>query len=143
MIDLQNVSIAFASVGLSVTGVATPRSLRETVRLTALVGGDEAGVLTVRAEPQMEGCGGLGTIATIACSARNAGRGAATATLGAALTARYQGQLLRDLAGHQTLRLGAGARSFDFRGEVLHVIATARGVSIAARFDAGGGGGDH
>jgi hypothetical protein len=143
VIDVRDVSVALASTGMAVTGIATPRSVREGVHLTVQFGGDESGVLSIRAESQTESCTGLGMGATIACNARNAGRGAAAAALAAALTARYQGQMLRDLAGSQTLRVDVGAHHFEFSGEVSHVTTTARGLSIAAHFAAPGGGAGH
>jgi hypothetical protein len=148
VMDLQNVSLAAAPNGLMVTGFVTPRSVHETARLTVLAGGDEARVASVRSEAQLENCAGLGTLAAMACNARNAGRGAAAAGLSAALTQKFQGQLLRDLAGPQAWRFDVGGDRRDrghwieIQGALQHVTPGGRGVSLGGRF-AGTGGAAH
>lgn len=139
VVDLQSAAIAGAGGGVTVTGWATPRSIRETARLTVQAGGAELGVIGIRADAQLENCTALGMLAAIGCNTRNAGRNAAAAAFGAALANRYQGQLVRDLAGPQELRFDAGGRRFELRGDLLHLGGGARGLSIGARLAPGAG----
>ena len=89
---------------------------------------------------QLESCSGLGSLAALGCNTRNAGRNAAAAGLGAALTQKYQGQVVRDLAGAQTLRFEVGNRRLELQGDLLHVASGTRALVVAGRFVAGGGG---
>ncbi|MES1207667.1 MAG: hypothetical protein ABUS79_17150 [Pseudomonadota bacterium] len=147
VIDVQGVALAgvgggggVGTGGLTVTGSATPRSLRETARVTVQVGGGETRVLSIRADAQMESCSGLGVLAALACNTRNAGRNAAAGAFGAAMTQRYQGQAVRDLAGPQVFRFDVGGRRLELRGELSRMAAGARGLAATARLTTGDGG---
>jgi hypothetical protein len=137
VIDVQNVSIAPAGPGVMVTGAATPRSIRETVRLTVQTGGADLRVTSLRADPQLENCAGLSVLAAIGCNTRNAGRGAAAAAFGAAMTQKLQGQLVRELAGPQDFRFDGGTRRLTLQGDLRYTGAGPRGLSFGARLAAG------
>lgn len=137
VIDLQHASVTGAGGGVSLTGVATPRSVRETARLTVQAAGAELRVASMRADAQLESCAALGVLAAIGCNTRNAGRIAAAAAFGAAMTGKYQGQLVRELAGTQEFRFDAAGRRLELRGDLLHVGAGPRGLSVSARFGSG------
>jgi hypothetical protein len=132
-IDVADLAAAGNGAGLTVTALATPRTLRQSARLTVDAVGDDLEVLQVRADPVLEDCGTRPFIDRIACSTRNAGRSAAASTLAGALTQRYQRQLVRTLAGPQDLRFDAGGRTVAVRGDLLRVAPAARGISVTAR----------
>ena len=140
VVDVQNASVTGSAGGLTVAAMATPRSIRESVRLTVQAGGADLRVGGVRADAQLESCGGLGTLAAIGCNARNAGRNAAAGAFAATMTRKYQGQLVRELAGPQELRFEIGDRRVDLQGDLLHLASGPRGLSAVARLAPGGQG---
>jgi hypothetical protein len=146
VIDLQNLSVIPASgASALVVGTATPRSVRETVRMTVAIGGAELKVTGLRADAQLENCAALGTLAAMACNARNAARNTAAAALAAALSQKYQGRLVRDLAGPQAPSIEAGGRRVELRGELTRATLGPRGLLLWGRLGPGGAatGGGH
>ena len=138
VIDLQNASVTGSPGGLTVTGMATPRSVRESVRLTVQAAGADLRVGGVRADAQLENCGGLAVLAAIGCNTRNAGRNAAAGAFGAAMTQKYQGQLVRELAGTRQFRFDVGDHRWELSGDLLHLASGPRGLSVVARLASGG-----
>jgi len=138
-IDIQNVSLAGQGAGelarLTLTGNATPKSVRETMRWTVVVAGEPLRVSSVQAAAQLEGCAGLGTMAAIGCNVRNGARAAAAETFAAALTQKYQGQFVHDLASPQSLRFNVAGQRIDLRGDLVKTLFSARGLSAAAHLD--------
>lgn len=137
VVDLQNASVSGSSGGMTLTGTATPRSVRESVRLTVQAGGADLRVAAVRSDAQLEDCGGLGVLAAIGCNARNAGRNVAAGAFASAMTQKYQGQLVRALAGTQGLRFELENRRLELRGDLLHLASSPRGLWAVARFTPG------
>ncbi|HEY5283638.1 MAG TPA: hypothetical protein VIM14_12685, partial [Polyangia bacterium] len=86
------------SARVTVAGTATPRSIRETMQWSLLLGGDPLLVSSGKFSAQFEDCSGLGTMAALSCNVRNGARGAAAEGFGSALTQRYQGQPVHELA---------------------------------------------
>lgn len=147
VIELQNLSIgAGAGASAVVAGAATPRSMRETVRLVVAIAGGDVRVGALRAEAQLESCAALGTLAAIGCNARNAARNTAAAALAAALTQKYQGRLVRELAGLQSRTIDFGGARVELRGELTRTALGPRGLLVWGRLApgaAGAGGGGH
>jgi hypothetical protein len=131
--DVQNASVRGGAGTVAVTALASSRTLPESARVTVTASGDDLRVGTVHGDAQLENCAGLGMIASVACSARNAARNAAATALGTSATERYRGQLLRELAGPQELHLGIARRDLKLTGELLRIAATARGLVVGAR----------
>lgn len=139
VIDVQDLSIAPAGATAVVTGNATPRSLRETARLTVVVGGAELKVLSLRADAQLENCGALGALAAIACNTRNAARNT-VAALATAASQKYQGRLVREVAGAQSLSLDVATVRLSLSGELVRTTLGPRGLLLWGRLSPGGGG---
>ena len=135
--DVQNASMRGSPGNVAVTALASPRSLPESARVTVTASGDDLRIGTVRGDAQLESCAGLGMIASVACSARNAARNAAATALGTSATERYRGQPLRELAGPEELHLGIARRDLKMTGELLRIAATARGLVVGARLTPG------
>jgi hypothetical protein len=139
IVDVQNLSISFgASGGAALVGLATPRSLRETVRITVGVSGPDLKVVSVRADAQLENCATVGGLSAITCNARNAARSTAAAAVGAAASQKYQGRLVRELAGSQTLVIDFGGRRVGLTGELTRTAGGPRGLTVGARLAPGG-----
>jgi hypothetical protein len=133
-VDVRNVSLAATGGGgIAIAGMATSRAVPESGRVTVTAGGGDLQVATIRVDPQLENCGGLGGFASLACNARNAGRAGAAAALGATATDRYQSQLVRELAGPQELRCGVARHDLRLGAELQRIAAGARGLSVSAR----------
>ena len=144
VIDLQNLSIApGGGASALVVGTATPRSVRETVRMVVAIAGSDLKVTALRAEPQLENCATLGTLAAITCNARNAARNTAAAALTAALSQKYQGRLVRELAGPQVRTVDFGGPRIELRGELTRTALGPRGLLLWGRLAPGGLGGGH
>lgn len=133
VVDLQSLALVGGTSGVTVSGLATPRALRESARVTAQASGGDLRVVAVRADAQLESCAGQGMLANMACNARNAARTAAATALASGASARYQGQLVRELAGAQSMRFELGGRRFRLDGELLRLAAGAAGLSLSAR----------
>lgn len=140
MIELQSLSLAPASAAGSATlgGAATPRSLRETARLTVLVAGPDLKVMALRADAQLENCAALGVLAAIACNTRNAARNSAAA-LATAVCQKYQGSLVRELAGPQALSVDFEKRRLELRGLLTRAAVGPRGLMVWGRLSSGAG----
>ena len=137
VVDLQNASVSGTSGGMMLTGTATPRSVRESVRLAVQAGGADLRVAAVRADAMLENCGELGVLAAIGCNTRNAGRNVAAGAFAAAMTQKYQGQLVRELPGTQGFRFELGNRRLELRGDLLHLASSPRGLWAVARVTPG------
>jgi hypothetical protein len=139
-VDIQNVTLVGQGAGelarLTLTGNATPRSVRETMRWTLVLAGEPLRVLSVQAAAQLEDCSGLGTMAAIGCNVRNGARAAAAETFAAALTQKYQGQFVHDLASPQSLRFNVAGQPIDLRGDLVKILFSARGLAAAAHLEA-------
>lgn len=140
VVDVQNVSVAGVTGGVALLGTATPRSLRETARVTAQAGGPDLRVWSIRAEAQLENCAGLSVLPSISCKTRNAARAAAAEAFGATMTQKYQNRLVRELAGPQVLRWDVGSRRLELRGNLVHLGPNGRGLTVGARLTSGDGG---
>lgn len=141
IVDVQNLSMSFGVSGAAaLVGMATPRSLRETVRITVGVGGSDLKVISVRADAQLENCAAVGGLTAIACNARNAARSTAAAAVGAAASQKYQGRLVHELAGSQTLAIDFGGPRVSLTGQLTRMAAGPRGLMIGARLASGGTG---
>jgi hypothetical protein len=136
-IEIQNVLLSGTGTGenarLSLEGTATPRSVRETLRWNLLATGEPLRLSTIRASAQMEDCSALGTMAALGCNARNVARTAAAEAFAQALTRRYQGQLVHELASPIDLRFSIAGQRIVLRGDLLRTSFSARGFSATAR----------
>ena len=137
IVDVQNASIRGSPGNVAVTALASPRSLPESARVTVTASGDDLRIGTVGGEAQLESCVGLGMVASVACSARNATRNATATALGTSATERYRGQLLRELAGPEELHFGIARRDLKMTGELVRIAATTRGFMVGARLTPG------
>lgn len=135
--DVRNASVRGGPGNVTVTALASPRSLPESARVSVTASGDDLRVGIVRGDAQLESCADLGMIASVACTARNAARTAAATALGTSATERYRGQLLRELAGPEDLHLGIARRDLKMTGELLRIAGTARGLVVGARLTPG------
>jgi hypothetical protein len=142
-VDLDKLSATQEGTGLTIRGDASPRSMRETVHVTVFVDGEDLRVSSVRAEGQGDDCAGLGAVARMACNLRGSARGVVAEALGAALTQRFQGQLVRELAGQQAFRFAVGGQTLEVRGDWLHLGFGTGSLSGLARVGTGGSGNEH
>lgn len=134
VIDLENLTMTQDGLGLTIRGNATPRSIRETVRMTIALDGEDLRVTSVRAQGHMEDCAGQGVFAGVACNLRNSARDGVVGVLAGALAQRYQGQLVRELAGPRELGFSVGIRRLKARGDLLRLGCSAGVLSAVARF---------
>jgi hypothetical protein len=138
VVDLEKLTIAQDKSGLTIHGNATPRSIREAVRFTVTMNGDDLRLASVLTQGQMENCAGQGAFATLTCNLRNSAREGIAGALGATLSQRYQGQLVRELVGQRELGFSVGVRRLELRGDLLRLGCGAGVLSATARFGAGG-----
>lgn len=136
-VEVRNVSLSGEGSGersrLTLTGQATPSSIRETVRWTVVSGGDPMRLSSIQIAAQMEDCAGLATMAAVGCSVRNGARSAAAEGFAGSLTQRYQGRAVHDLSSPQTLRFSVAGERFILTGDLLRMAFAARGIAIAAK----------
>jgi hypothetical protein len=136
-VEIRNVSLSGEGSGerarVTLTGQATPSSIRETVRWTVAAAGDPMRLSSIQIAAQMEDCAGLGTMAAVGCNVRNGARSAAAEGFAGSLTQRYQGRAVHDLGSPQTLRFTVAGERFILSGDLLRMTFGARGISIAAR----------
>lgn len=136
-VEIRNVSLsgegAAERARLTLTGQATPSSIRETVRWTVTSGGDPMRLSSIQIAAQMEDCAGLGTMAAVGCSVRNGARSTAAEGFAGSLTQRYQGQAVHEMGSPQTLRFTVAGERFALSGDLLRMTFGARGISIAAK----------
>jgi len=138
-VEVRQASLAGSGSGesarLAVTGNATPRSIRETMQWTMALGGDPLLVSSGQFSAQLEDCAGLGTMAALSCNVRNGARGAAAEAFGSALTQRYQGQPVHELASPLNLRFQVAGRRIELRGDLLRLRFGPRGLSATGRLE--------
>ena len=136
-IEVRQVSLAGSGSGesarLTVAGTATPRSIRETMQWTLLLGDDPLLVASGRFSARIEDCSGLGTMAAISCNVRNGARGAAAEAFGSALTQRYQGQPVHELASPLGFRFQVSGQRIELRGDLLRFAFGPRGLFASGR----------
>jgi len=121
------------SARLTVAGNATPRSIRETMQWTLLLSGDPLLLSSGKFSAQFEDCSGLGTMAALSCNLRNGARGAAAEGFGSALTQRYQGQPIHELASPLNLRFQVAGQRIELRGDLLRFAFGPRGLFASGR----------
>jgi hypothetical protein len=136
-VEVRNVSLSGEGSGerarLTLTGQATPSSIRETVRWTVSSGGDPMRLSSIQIAAQMEDCAGMTTMAAVGCSVRKGARSAAADGFAGSLTQRYQGRAVHDLASPQSLRFTVAGERFILAGDLLRMAFTARSIAIAAK----------
>jgi hypothetical protein len=136
-IELRNLSLSLAGSGdggrLGLSGDASPRSMRESMRWTLTATGEPLRVSALRMVADQEDCDGLGTMAAVACKVRNGARTAGAEALATSLTQRYQGQMVHELAGAQDLHLSVAGQRLGLRGEIVRMGVGPRGLWVAAR----------
>jgi hypothetical protein len=136
-VEIRQVSLAGSGAGesarLTLSGTATPRTIREIMQWTVGLGGDPLLVSRGQFSAQLEDCSGLGTMAALACNLRNGARGAAAEAFGASLTQRYQGQPVHELASPLNLRFEVAGQRVELRGDLLHLGLGPRGLSASGR----------
>jgi hypothetical protein len=136
-VELQNVSIGGEGAGegarVTLTGNATPTSIRETMRWTMASQGDPLRVSSAKIAAQMEDCSGLGTMAAVACNVRNGARNAAAEAFAASLTQRFQGVPVHQLASPQTLRFSVADQRVILTGDLLRMTFSSRGLAVNAK----------
>jgi hypothetical protein len=141
-VDVQNVSASVSGSGesarLTVVGDASPRSMRETMHWTVAAAGEPLRVSLLRMSAELEDCAGLGTMAALACNARNGVRGTAADGFAAALTQKYQGQLVHELASPLDLRFTVAGQRLQLRGDLLRMKISPRGLSATAKLSPSG-----
>jgi hypothetical protein len=139
-IDLRNISVQSTGRGaaakVTVTGAATPRSIRETVQWTVNLAGDPLLVSSVRAVAQLEDCAGQGALAGIACDLRNGGRSTAADAFAATLTNRYGGQAVHVLASPLDTRFTVAGRRLHLSGDLLRVAGGRAGLAATGNLSA-------
>jgi hypothetical protein len=139
-IEIRRVSLAGSGGGesarLTVSGTATPRSIRETLQWTLALGGDPLLMSTGQFSGQHEDCAGLATMAALSCNLRNGARVAGAEAFGSALTQRYQGQPVHELASPLNLRFEVAGQRIELRGDLLRLSFGPRGLTAAGRLGA-------
>jgi hypothetical protein len=128
IVEVSDVRVAAQGSGLQVTGTATPRSLRQSMRLAADLAGEDLEIAELRVDAELEDCSGVGLLQKVGCNARNAARSAAAEAAAAGLRQRYRGRLVRDLVGAQRIDLGLAGQPLELRAEPLRF--TARGGAV-------------
>jgi hypothetical protein len=118
---------------LALGGRATSRSMKESQRLVIESAGPDLKIAEVRATPELEDCSAATSLNALGCSARNAARSAAATALASAMTARYQGQPLRNLVTPPPYSLEIGGRHLTLRTVPLRARATASGPVVYGR----------
>jgi hypothetical protein len=115
-IALSDLHVARGGPGLVVTARATSVSVGEPFDVAVELGGADLQIADSRVSPVLEDCSRVGVIERLACSARNAGRGAAAQALAAALRQQVQGKLVRMLLGTRSFSLDLGGRAVTVTG---------------------------
>jgi len=132
IVEVADVRVAAQGAGLQVTGMATPRSVRQPLRVTADLAGEDLQIAEVRVDAQLEDCSGVALLQRVACNARNAARSAAGEAVAAALRQQYRGRLVRDFIGGQRIDLGIAGQPLPLQAEVLRLGARGSVVQIDA-----------
>ncbi len=133
VVEVRALQLSGGDGALTVRGRATPRALRETVRLAIEASGADLKITEVRAEPELEDCAALSTLAALGCRARNTARVAAVAAVASGMTARYKGQLLRVLLAPPPFSFELGGRRLTLRVTPSRARATPAGLIVSGR----------
>jgi hypothetical protein len=136
-VEIRQVLLSGSGAGesarLTASGTTTPRTVRETMPWTLALSGDPLRVSLAQFSGQFEDCAGLGTMAALGCNVRNGARGAAAEAFGSALTQRYQGQPVHELASPLNLRFELAGQRIVLRGDLLKLAFGPRGLSATGR----------
>jgi hypothetical protein len=136
-VEIRQVALTGSGAGesarLTVSGTATPRTIRETMPWALTLVGEPLVVSTAQFSGQLEDCAGLGTMAALGCNVRNGARGAAAEAFGSTLTQRYQGQPAHELASPLGFRFHVAGQRIELRGDLLRLGFGPRGLSAAGR----------
>jgi hypothetical protein len=124
--------VAAQGAGLQVTGTATPRSVRQPLRVVADLAGEDLQIAEVRVDAELEDCSGVGLLQKVACNARNTARSAAAEVVAAGLRQQYRGRLVRDFVRGQRIDLGLAGQPLTLQAEVLRLGARGSIVQIDA-----------
>jgi hypothetical protein len=132
IVEVADVRVVAQGAGLQVTGMATPRSVRQPLRVVADVAGEDLQIAEVRVDPELEDCSGVGLLQKVECRARNAARTAAAEVVAAGLRQQYRGRLVRDFVGAQRIDLGLAGQPLPLQAEVLRLVARGSSVQVDA-----------
>jgi len=134
-IEIRSIQIAGGEATLSVSGRATSRAVAETALVHIESAGPDLRLSQVRAEAELENCGGQGGVADARCNIRNATRGPAAAALAAALTSRYRGQALRTFIAPPPFSFDLGGRRMTLRLVPTRASSTGSSLIIHGKAD--------
>ena len=129
-IEVRGLQLSGKDGNLAVGGRATSPAMKESQRLVIEAAGPDLKISEVRAEAELEGCGADASLAALSCRARNGARSAAAAAVGSAMTARYRGQLLRNLLAPPPYSFEISGRHLTLRLAPLRARATASGPIV-------------
>jgi hypothetical protein len=132
IVEVADVRVAAQAAGLQVTGTATPRSVRQPLRVAADLAGEDLQIAELRVDAELEDCSGVGLLQKVACNARNTARSAAAEAVAAGLRQQYRGRLVRDFVGAQRIDLALAGHSLPLHAEVLRLRARGSLVQIDA-----------
>jgi len=132
IVEVADVRVAAQAAGLQVTGTATPRSVRQPLRVAADLAGEDLQIAELRVDAELEDCSGVGLLQKVACNARNTARSAAAEAVAAGLRQLYRGRLVRDFVGAQRIDLALAGHSLPLHAEVLRLRARGSLVQIDA-----------
>jgi hypothetical protein len=132
IVEVSDVRLAAQDAGLQVTGTATPRSVRQPLRVAADLAGEDLQIAEIRVDAELEDCSGVGLLQKVACNARNAARSAAAEAVAASLRQQYRGRLVRDFVGAQQIDLGLAGQPLPLQAEVLRLRARGSIVQVDA-----------
>jgi hypothetical protein len=132
IVEVTDVRVTAQGAGLQVTGMATPRSVRQPLRVAADLAGEDLQIAEVRVDAELEDCSGVGLLQKVGCNARNAARSAAAEAVAAGLRQQYRGRLVRDFVGGQRIDLGLAGQPLPLQAEVLRLGARGSIVQIDA-----------
>jgi hypothetical protein len=132
-VEIRGLQLSAGEVTLALNGRATSRQLSESARISIEASGQDLKLTEVRAEAETEDCSALSGGASMRCSVRNAARGPAASALGAAMTARYRGQLLRTLVVPPPFSFEIGGRRMTLRLTPTRASAGAGSLIVHAK----------
>jgi hypothetical protein len=135
VVEVRALQISGGNGTLTVRGRATPRAIPETVRLSIDATGADLKIAEVRAEPELEDCAALSSLAALGCRARNTARVGAVAAIASGMTAHYKGQLLRVLLAPPPFSFELAGRRLTLRLAPTRARATPTGVIVYGRAD--------
>jgi hypothetical protein len=135
MIEIRSLELQGAEGTLTLKGRAQARGIAEVAHLAITASGRDLAITDARADAELEDCASLGTVAALACRARNGARAGAAAALATALLERYRGEPLRSLAPLPPASFELGGRRFDLRLTPTRLSATAAGLLASGTAD--------